>query len=113
MNPVTKKFEMGDQTVSVAEYFKMHYGMVIKEPRQPLFLIKIGQHMNYLPPEFCIIDGVPDSVRKGPGMRDALAKTRCNPMQKMDKIMDMCRQLENQKSVKDWNITIENDPVHL
>ena len=88
-NPVTKKFQVGDTEISVADYFKNHYGMSICEPRQPLFLIKIGEQMNYLPPEFCIIDGVPDSVRKGAGMRDALARTRINPMQKMDKIRDM------------------------
>lgn len=69
--------------------------------------------MNYLPPEFCIIDGVPDSVRKGAGMRDALSRTRCNPMQKMDKIREMCDQLKTQKSMKDWNLQIEHTPVSI
>lgn len=95
VNPVSKKFQVGDMETTVADYFKNNYGMVVREPRQPLFLIKMGEQMNYLPPEFCIIDGVPDSVRKGAGMRDALARTRCNPMQKMDKIREMCDQLKN------------------
>jgi len=98
---------------TVADYFKNHYGMSIREPRQPLFLVKMGENMSYLPPEFCIIDGVPDSVRKGAGMRDALSMTRCSPGQKMQKIQDMCNQLKNQKSMKDWNLQIEHTPVSI
>jgi len=42
-NPVNKKFQVGDTEISVADYFKNHYGMSIREPRQPLFLVKIGE----------------------------------------------------------------------
>jgi hypothetical protein len=42
-----------------------------------------------LPTEFCIVDGVSDAQRKGPGMRDALAKTKINPSEKISKIDKM------------------------
>lgn len=44
-----------------------------------MFLVKIADKRIHLPTEFCIVDGVPDSIRKGMGMRDALGKTRINP----------------------------------
>jgi hypothetical protein len=44
-----------------------------------MFLVKIAEKDYYLPTEFCLLDGISDSVRKGPGMRDALAQTRINP----------------------------------
>ena len=47
-----------------------------------MFLVKVAEREFYLPTEFCLMDGVPDSVRKGPGMRDALAKTRIDPAEK-------------------------------
>ena len=40
----------------------------------------------YLPTEFCLMDGVPDSVRKTAGMRDALARTRIQPHEKIRRI---------------------------
>jgi hypothetical protein len=48
-------------------------------PKQPLFLIKIAEHSHHLPTEFCLLDGVPDSVRKSAGMREALMQTRVRP----------------------------------
>lgn len=63
----------------VAEYFKLQYNMVVRNTSQPLFLIKNQDKNFYLPPEFCLIDGVSEEVRKGRGMRDALAQTRITP----------------------------------
>jgi hypothetical protein len=40
-----------------------------------------------------MLDGVPDSIRKSPGMRDALARTRIDPQEKMKKIQEMCNTL--------------------
>ena len=49
----------------------------------------MGSEFAYLPPEFTIVDGVPDAVRKGPGMRDALMKTKLSPRERMEKIRAM------------------------
>ena len=74
--------------------------------RQPLFVIKMSNDYLYLPPEFTILDGVPDSVRKGPGMRDALMKTKLDPRERMEKIQRMLDTLKNQKSVQNWGLEL-------
>lgn len=66
-----------------------------------------------MPTEFCLVDGVPDSIRKGAGMRDALAQTRIDPKEKLRRIQQMVHTLFSQKAVKDWDITVEESPVHL
>jgi len=72
-NPLTMTFEYKGKETCVAEYFATCYNMHVTNPKQPLFLIKNQDRNFYLPPEFCLIDGVPDEIRKGRGMRDALA----------------------------------------
>lgn len=78
-----------------------------------MFLVRIADRDFHLPTEFCLLDGVPDSVRKGPGMRDALAQTRINPAEKTKRIHDMVQTLMNQKAMKDWNLVIEEQPVAM
>ena len=89
-NPLTMTFEYKGKETCVAEYFATCYNMHVTNPKQPLFLIKNQERNFYLPPEFCLIDGVPDEIRKGRGMRDALAQTRITPEQKVKKIQKMC-----------------------
>jgi hypothetical protein len=64
-------------------------------------------------PEFCLIDGVPDEVRKGRGMRDALAQTRITPQQKINKIQKMCAELFKQQCIKSWGLELDMDPVAM
>mmetsp|Transcript_55466 Transcript_55466/g.76273 ORF Transcript_55466/g.76273 Transcript_55466/m.76273 type:complete len:89 (-) Transcript_55466:1665-1931(-) len=33
VNPVSKKFSVGDMETTVSDYFKNHYGMTVREPR--------------------------------------------------------------------------------
>lgn len=72
-NPVSHKFMYNDKMITVAEYFSSVYGKNISDYNQPLFLVKVTDQDYYLPTEFCMLDGVPESIRKGAGMRDALA----------------------------------------
>ena len=51
-----------------------------------MFVVKVADQEQFLPTEFCLLDGVPDSVRKGPGMREALAQTRIDPAEKTRRI---------------------------
>ena len=92
-NPVSQKFDYNGKKISVAEYFSQVYDKKITDFNQPLFLVKVTDQDYYLPPEFCMLDGVPDSIRKSPGMRDALARTRIDPQEKMKKIQEMCNTL--------------------
>ena len=92
-SPVSKTFDHRGKQTSIAQYFADTYQMHIGKKNQPLFMIKIAEQYHYLPPEFCLLDGVPDSVKKGAGMRDALAKTRIRPHEKLKKIQDMVNEL--------------------
>ena len=98
---------------SVAEYFSSVYDKKVSDCKQPLFLVKVTDQDYYLPPEFCMLDGVPDSIRKSAGMRDALAHTRITPQDKMKKIEQMCEMLFKQQSIKNWDLHIENVPIEL
>jgi len=97
----------------VADYFKTNYGMVVTDHKQPLFLIRNQDRDFYLPPEFCLLDGVSDEVRKGRGMRDALMQTRITPQTKIKKIQDMCRELFSKKSIKQWGLELEPQPIRM
>ncbi len=112
-NPVQQTFENQGQIVSVAEYFLRCYGKRITQPKQPMFLVKVAEKEFFLPTEFCLLDGVPDSVRKGAGMRDALAQTRIDPNEKISRIQQMVKTLLNQKAMKDWNIVVDEAPVSM
>ena len=81
--------------------------------KQPLFVVKMGNDFLYLPPEFTIVDGVPDSIRKGPGMRDALMKTKLSPKERMDRIQQMFDTLKDQKSIKSWGLQLESVPTNV
>lgn len=75
--------------MSIAEYFVKSYDLKVTDPKQPLFVVKINGKECHIPPEFCNIDGVPESIREDPRrMRDVLGATRKNPMQKFKAIED-------------------------
>jgi ABC-type multidrug transport system fused ATPase/permease subunit len=80
-NPVTMRFESHDgKKMSIAEYFLKTYDMKVTDMKQPLFIVKINGKECHIPPEFCTIDGVPQTIREDPRrMRDVLASCRKNP----------------------------------
>ena len=80
---------------------------------QPCFLVRITDQEYYLPPEFCLLDGVEDSIRKGAGMRDALAMTRTSPNEKLRQIQSMVDQLGEQSSMINWGLQVEEVPISL
>jgi len=80
------KFLVNDVEMTMAEYYSRVYNLHITDTSQPLFVVKMGADFVHLPPEFTILDGVPDSIRKGPGMRDALMQTKLSPAEKMARI---------------------------
>ena len=66
MRPDTCKFEQGDAgtTISMVLYFKQQYDKEIKSLQQPLFEIKQKRQNIYLPPELCMLVGIPQKVRE-------------------------------------------------
>lgn len=89
------------------------YDKHITDHKQPLIIVKHGENMIHLPPEFCRIDGVPESIRASPAMRDCLAICRVNPDQKMRDINSLIGILMNQQVFRDWNLSIESNPIDL
>lgn len=112
-NPMRMNFEHNGEKISISDYFLQTYKLKLQHPNQPLFLVKVAQREFYLPPELCLIDGVPAEMRKGAGMRDALAHTRITPGEKMNRIKGMVKDLFSQKAVKDWNIEVEEVPIQM
>ena len=102
--PTNYQFAWNDQPTVLADYFFNHYGKEVKHFDQPLFLVRMSEIDCYLPPEFCLLDGVPDSIRKGAGMRDALAQTRTSPADKTFQIQQMVKQLSKQRSMTNWGV---------
>jgi hypothetical protein len=76
--PCTTFFDMRDgQKMSVAKYFFKTYRMKITDKRQPMIIVRNQGHSVSIPSEFCLIDGVPDSIRSNPNaMRTLLAKVK-------------------------------------
>ena len=87
------KFTYNGVEMSIAQYFLQVYNLRVTDFRQPLFVVKMGNDFLYLPPEFTIIDGVPDHIRKGPGMREALMQTKLSPRDRMERIQRMLHTL--------------------
>lgn len=79
LNPVDARFVYNGVETSVAEYMRDVYDRTISDPSQPLIIAKHGDTLIQLVPEFCRIDGVPESIRASPAMRDCLAVCRVTP----------------------------------
>jgi len=112
-NPFSKVFMMGDREVTVAEYFLATYQKTIREKNQPMFVIKQGDQDMYLPPELCMLDGVPASMKKSREMCDAMAAVRISPKEKLDRINQMCSELFSKKAIEQWGINIEQVPIEM
>ena len=98
------KFTYNGVEMSIAQYFLQVYNLRVSDFRQPLFVVKMGNDFLYLPPEFTIIDGVPDHIRKGPGMREALMQTKLSPRDRMERIQKMLNTLMQQNSMQSWGL---------
>jgi hypothetical protein len=66
MCPETSRFEQGEagQTISMVQYFRQQYDKQIMSLNQPLFEIKQKRQNIYLPPELCMLVGIPQKVRE-------------------------------------------------
>ena len=107
------KFTYNGVEMSIAEYFDKVYKLRVSDFRQPLFVVKMANDFLYLPPEFTILDGVPDHIRKGPGMRDALMQTKLSPKDRMERIQKMLHTLMQQNSMQNWGIQLEPAPTKI
>lgn len=47
----------------MAKYFYKQYQLKITDKRQPMLIMNQGGRDISVPPEFCLLDGVPDQIR--------------------------------------------------
>jgi len=89
--PCVTFFDLKDgQKISVAKYFYKTYNLKITDKRQPMLIVRAQGHACSIPSEFCLVDGVPDSIRSNPAaMRTLLGQVRQNPQEKLDAIQKM------------------------
>lgn len=115
LGPCNTFFDLRDGTkISVAKYFYKTYNLKITDKRQPLLVVRTQGYNGQIPSEFCLIDGVPDSIRSNPNaMRTLLGKVKQTPQQKLDAIQSMMRNLFKMKKWEEWDITIDKDPQTL
>lgn len=90
--------DLNQEKISVSEYFLSVYGMKMQqnkfmfkvEPKKKKrngIVLKADAKPIYLPPEYCVLDGVPESIRANKfAMRDALQATRMTPESKFKQI---------------------------
>ena len=106
---------MKDKTkVSVAKYFYQTYKLKVSDNQQPMLEMMQQGKPIYVPSEFCITDGVPESIRaNGRNMRTLLSKTRQDPSEKINSIKTMIDRLFTSPKCKEWGITIDQKPLEL
>lgn len=99
---------------TIKDYFLKTYKKQVTSPNQPMFVCMAADSEVHLPPEFCLTDGVPQSVRDTREYRDALAQTRSTPDEKCARILKMVRALFTETSVNNqWDLEVEMKPVEM
>ena len=100
--------------ISVAKYFYKQYNLKITDKRQPMLIMQQGGKNISVPSEFCLLDGVPDSIRNNSrSMRTLLNQVKQNPAQKMESIVNMIQKLFKMKKFAEWDITVDSTPQSL
>ena len=100
--------------MNIIDYYQKMYSMKITDKEQPLFLVKLNDQTCRIPPEFCIIDGVPQSIKEdGFKMRNMLTACRKNPNEKFNAIEEFTHDFFSQKSLKKWDLIIESKPIEI
>ena len=109
MCPSTCKFDQGEAgtTISMVLYFKQQYDKQIMNLDQPLFEIKQKRQNIYLPPELCMLVGIPQKVREN---KKTVAAMRQSLFQKPhDRIRSICElntMIAQSNEVKQWGLDI-------
>lgn len=113
MCPSTCKFEQGEAgtTISMVQYFRQQYDKQIMHLNQPLFEIKQKRQNIYLPPELCMLVGIPQKVREN---KKTVAAMRQSLFQKPhDRIRSICElnsMIAQSKEVQQWGLDIQLTP---
>jgi len=96
------------KTINLIEYYKIAHDLKIKDPNQPLILVRRtdsqGEPINlHFVPEFCYLSGIEDDATKdGFFMRELAKYTKLEPIDRVKKTNEFLNLLSNE----------ERDPEH-
>lgn len=122
------QFKQGDRMVTYKEYYKQHYNIDIKDPKQPLLTsIKLqrisGQdepkEMTFsIIPEICHLTGLSDKMRSDfKLMREIASFTRVTPNQRMTALHQFNENVNKNKDAKEilssWGLELSPAPENL
>lgn len=123
LNPQST-FDMQGHKESYANYFKNKYGLIIRDMKQPMLVVKPtaknirggkGQIINLIP-ELCRLTGINDDMRRDHSFtREMAEKTRLDPRQTYDRVKSNIQRLSREEracSVLNMNrMTISDEPA--
>ena len=112
---------------SFVDYYQMHYGITIKDVKQPLLIHRVKKKtveesgvtkLMALVPELCTMTGLTDSMKNDfKVMKDVALFTRITPAQRqvaMQKFLDnVSNSAEASAHLLNWGLTLSNSPVRL
>ena len=79
--------------------------MPITQPKQVFFLADAGGLQAYLPSEFCLVDGVPELIRRDSfKMRYLFTLCAKDPDNRFKEVKEFCKLLMSQKVFKEWRM---------
>jgi hypothetical protein len=96
------------KSVTMAEYFKDRYKIVLKEKNQPLFVVKKKNDVVlYLPSEICNHAGLPPEMRKDFRLMKILhMKSKVEPDQKLSIVEGLSKDLNKNSVLRDWGLQL-------
>jgi aubergine-like protein len=117
MTPATYFFdqgESGDKKIKMLDYFLKVYDTKITQPKQPLFEIKQKKQNIYLPPELCILVGIPPKIRENKRiMADIRQSLFQKPEDRIRSITQLNKMISDSKEVKDWDLELNLEPDQI
>jgi hypothetical protein len=108
--PSNTTFNKDGATILLTNYYKVAHNITIKDPKQPLFVVRKYDEVNkkmislYFIPELCHLAGIDDSVVKdGAFMKELAKETKLTPTERVSKTNQFMALLD-EKQLKEVKI---------
>lgn len=96
------------------QYFMKAYECKITSVKQPLFEIRQKKQNIYLPPELCILVGIPPKIRENKRiMADIRQSLFQKPSDRIESITQLNKMIADSKEVKEWDLQINLQPDQI
>jgi hypothetical protein len=116
MTPDDYFFDQGDEAkrVSMLDYFLRAYEQKISDKTQPLFEIKQRRQSIFLPPELCILVGIPQQIRENKRQMAEIRQSLFQqPAERITSICDLNKMIAESKEVREWDLQINLQPDEI